>query len=173
MTRISISAYLIFIFSSLFSLSVAAEDAAIQSRSEKLKEEVIQLNRELHSLEERLLHPADTQVAIYLSVDTPSPFVLDSVELKIDGRVATSHLYTAPEVKALARGGKQKLYVGNVGNGPHKIEVAFNGEGVNDHYFRRESAFSIDKDNSSKQIEVIITNTKKSFEPELKHKEWR
>ncbi len=172
MSKVFTVAQVLFVVFLFFSLNLSAADS-IQARSEKLKEEVIQLNRDLRGLEERLLRPADTQIAIYLSLDTPNAFMLDSVELKIDGRVATSYLYTASEMKALARGGKQRLYVGNLGNGPHKIEVAFNGEGVKDHYFRREKAFSIDKDNSAKQVEVIIVNTKKSFEPELTFKEWR
>ena len=45
-----------------------------------LKDEVLDLNRELFLLEEELLFPANTQVAVFLSMDVGEYFAIDSVQ---------------------------------------------------------------------------------------------
>jgi hypothetical protein len=47
---------------------------------------VVDLNRDLFVLEEELLFPANTQVAVFVSMDVGDFFALDSVSLKIDNR---------------------------------------------------------------------------------------
>ena len=44
-----------------------AAEQSIQAKAQKLKSEVVELNRALFELEEELLYPADTQVALFLS----------------------------------------------------------------------------------------------------------
>jgi hypothetical protein len=154
-------------------LSISAEKDSIQSRTNKLKDEVIQLNRDLFELEESILHPANTQVAVFLSVNTKEAFMLDSIELKIDGRTATTYLYRDSELKAFAKGGVQRLYVGNISTGPHKISAVFNGQGSNDRYYRRDKTFGFEKTDKSKFIELSISDSRKSSEPEFTIKEWR
>ena len=46
---------------------------------QSLKQEVLELNRDLFILEEELLFPANTQVAVFVSMDTGNFFALDSV----------------------------------------------------------------------------------------------
>lgn len=151
----------------------AADKGSIQTRTTQLKEEVIQLNRDLFELEESILHPANTQVAVFLSVNTKQAFILDSVELKIDGRIATTYLYRESELKALEKGGVQRLYIGNISTGPHKINAVFNGQGSNDRYFRRDKTFGFEKADKAKFIELTISDSKKLNEPEFSIKEWR
>ena len=71
-------------------------DGQVQS----LKQEVIELNRDLLVLEEELLFPATTQVAVFLSMDVGKFFQLDSVQLKIDDKVVANYLYTDRELAA-------------------------------------------------------------------------
>ncbi len=174
MTNLFRSVFLAFIAANFFTtVSVAAEKSSIQSRTTQLKEEVIQLNRDLFELEESILHPANTQVAVFLSVNTKEPFILDSVEIKIDGRIATTYLYRESELKALGKGGVQRLYIGNISTGPHKISAVFNGQGSNDRYFRRDKTFSFEKTDKSKFIELTIGDSRKLNEPEFSLKEWQ
>jgi undecaprenyl diphosphate synthase len=59
-----------------------------------LKAEVIRLNRDLLILEEELLYPAGTQVALFVSMDVGRLFELESVQIKLDDKVISQHLYT-------------------------------------------------------------------------------
>ncbi len=146
-------------------------EQSLQASAQKLKSEVIELNRELFKLEEELLYPADTQIALFLSLQTKNRFLLDSVEIKIDGQIATTYLYTDSEIKALEKGGIQRLYLGNISSGPHKVTAVFNGQGLNDHYFRREKTFNFEKSNRSKFIEMALSDSQ-GIEPEFKFTEW-
>jgi hypothetical protein len=69
--------------------SAAAGDEdfkSIDQEVQALKKEVLDLNRELFVLEEELLFPANTQVAVFVSLDVGEFFALDSVTLKIDNK---------------------------------------------------------------------------------------
>ena len=85
--------------------SGAAKPAAtgtLDDRVQELKGDVIRLNRDLLVLEEELLFPANTQVALFVSMDVGKLFSLDSVQIKLDDKVVTNYLYTPLEVQALA-----------------------------------------------------------------------
>ena len=95
----------------------AAAPASLDSRIQDLKGDVIRLNRDLLVLEEELLFPANTQVALFVSMDVGKLFELDSVQIKLDDKVVTNYLYTPMEVQALHRGGVQRVYLGNLKSG--------------------------------------------------------
>ena len=96
----------------------AAEGAngtrALDEQIQDLKKDVVDLNSDLFVLEEELLFPANTQVAVFVSMDVGDFFALDSITLKIDNREVSNYLYTPREVAALLKGGVQRLYVGNL-----------------------------------------------------------
>ena len=75
--------------------------SGVDTQMQTLKDDVLDLNRELFMLEEELLFPANTQVAVFLSMDVGEFFALDSVQLKVDGREVTNYLYTPKEADAL------------------------------------------------------------------------
>lgn len=137
-----------------------------------LKADVASLNQELFELEEDILHPANTQVAVYLSFSARDYFVLDSVELAIDGHPAVSHLYTERERTALEDGGVQRLYLGNLSAGEHTLEAVFNGQGANDHYYRKDASFTIQKASGKAQYEMVLETQAPGYEPKLRLKEW-
>jgi KaiC/GvpD/RAD55 family RecA-like ATPase len=56
----------------------------LASDIEALQQALIDLNRDLKVLEEDLLFPSSSQMAIYLSMDVDKFFALDSIEIKID-----------------------------------------------------------------------------------------
>ena len=101
----------------------------LDGRIQDVKADVIKLNRDLLVLEEELLFPANTQVALFLSMDVGKMFQLDSVQIKLDDKVVANYLYTALEVEALHRGGVQRVYLGNLKTGQHEIVASFTGKG--------------------------------------------
>jgi len=137
-----------------------------------LKKELVDLNRDLFKLEEELLYPASTQVAVFLSVDVGTFFALDSVTVKVDDKEVAHYLYTEREVQALHRGGVQKLYLGNVKAGPHEIVAFFTGKGPHDRDYRRGATLNFDKDVGAKYVELRISDRQESLEPEFVVRQW-
>jgi len=137
-----------------------------------LKKQLVDLNRDLFKLEEELLYPASTQVAVFLSVDVGTFFALDSVTLKVDDKEVAHYLYTDREVEALHRGGVQKLYVGNLKAGPHEIVAFFSGKGPHDRDYRRGATLRFDKQVGAKYVELRISDQMASLEPEFMVREW-
>jgi len=143
-------------------------DAKVQS----LKKEVKALNRDLFILEEELLFPSNTQLAVFLSIDVGDFFRLDSVQLKIDGKVVANHLYTKRELGALKRGGVQRLYMGNVKSGEHELVALFRGPGPNNREYKRGSTIKFEKGSAAKYIELKIVDVTGNYQPEFVVKEW-
>src|SRR5687767_10689982 len=81
----------------------AFERSALDSEVQSLRRDVVDLNRDLFLLEEDLLFPASTQVAVFVSMDIGTFFELDSVQLKVDDKEVANYLYTAREQNALKR----------------------------------------------------------------------
>ena len=137
-----------------------------------LKKQLIDLNRDLFKLEEELLYPASTQVAVFLSVDVGTFFALDSVTLKVDDKEVANYLYTEREVQALHRGGVQKLYLGNLKAGSHEIVAFFTGKGPHDRDYRRGTTLKLDKTVGAKYVELRISDREASLQPEFVVRQW-
>jgi hypothetical protein len=137
-----------------------------------LKSEVLALNRDLFVLEEELLYPANTQVAVFVSMDTGELFELDSLELALDGKTVATYLYTGREVQALREGGVQRLYVGNLRAGEHELVAFFNGKGPHDRDYRRGATHNFEKGLGTKYVELRIEDRQSNQQPEFAVKEW-
>ena len=159
------------------SASSAEENSSTELRGlgeqvENLKKEVLKLNRDLFILEEELLFPATTQTIVFLSMDTGVFFKLDSVELKIDGKTVNHYLYTERELSALAKGGVQRLHIGNLRKGQHELIAVFIGKGPNGRDYRRGAFLAFEKGFDPKFIELKITDSSAQQQPEFVINEW-
>jgi len=151
---------------------VKAIDTKIIKQAEQLKKEMIQLNRELYQFEEDLLYPANSQLAVFLSLSSDSSFVLDSIELRLDDKMVSTYLYKKAEIVALKKGGIQRIYLGSLSDGRHKLTAQFNGQGSNNRYFRRKKALSFNKEHDAKYIQMTISESSTTREPLFKVKQW-
>lgn len=155
----------------------SAETPAPDTRSvdqdvQSLKKQLIDLNRDLFKLEEELLYPASTQVAVFVSVDVGTFFALDAVTLEIDDKEVANYLYTDREVQALHRGGVQKLYLGNLKAGEHELVAFFTGKGPHDRDYRRGTTLKFDKAVGAKYLELRISDREASLQPEFVVRQW-
>lgn len=137
-----------------------------------LKTDVIDLNTELFSLEEELLYPANTQVAVFVSMDVGEFFALDSVTVKIDDKQVSNYLYTPREVNALLQGGVQRMYVGNLKAGQHELVAFFTGKGPNDRDYKRGATIKFEKSIGAKYLELKITDRASKLQPEFAIRDW-
>ncbi len=123
-------------------------------------------------LEEELLYPANTQVAVFLSMDVGDFFALDSVQLKIDQKEVINYLYTPREVEALLKGGIHRLYVGNLKVGKHELVAFFSGKGPNDRAYKRGATLTFEKGIGAKYLELKINDRQRRLQPEFEIKDW-
>ncbi|MBT8116469.1 MAG: AraC family transcriptional regulator [Gammaproteobacteria bacterium] len=149
-----------------------ADTASLDENIQSLKEDVIALNRDLFILEEELLYPSNTQVAVFVSLDVGKFFSLDSVQLKVDDKVVTNYLYTGREVEALHRGGIQRLYMGNLKAGEHELVAIYTGKGPNGRDYRRGATHVLNKTLGAKFIELKIVDNPSSEQPDFSIREW-
>jgi hypothetical protein len=149
-----------------------AEFRTLDEDVQDLKKLAVDLNRDLFLLEEELLFPSSTQVAIFISMDVGEFFGLDSVEIKLDDKDITNYLYTEREVDALIRGGVQRLYVGNLKTGEHELVAVFTGEGPHVRDYRRGAALNFEKGIGPKYIELTISDRENKLQPEFVVREW-
>ena len=145
---------------------------ALDEQVQDLKQSVVDLNRDLFVLEEELLFPANTQVAVFVSMDVGAFFALDSVTLRIDNREVSNYLYTPREVAALVKGGVQRLYVGNLRAGTHELVALFSGKGPNERDYRRGASVKFEKGVGAKYLELKISDRVRSQQPEFETKDW-
>jgi hypothetical protein len=145
----------------------------LDGRIQDVKADVIKLNRDLLVLEEELLFPANTQVALFLSMDVGKMFQLDSVQVKLDDKVVANYLYTALEVEALHRGGVQRVYLGNLKTGQHEIVALFTGKGPQQRDYRRGANVKFEKTTEAKYIELRIQDSTGKLQPEFDIKLWQ
>ena len=150
----------------------AAELRAVDQDVQDLKKQLVDLNRDLFKLEEEILYPASTQVAVFLSLNVGTFFALDSVTVKVDDKEVANYLYTEREVEALHRGGVQKLYLGNLKSGPHELVAFFTGKGPHDRDYRRGTSVSFEKTVGAKYVELRISDREASLQPEFVVRQW-
>jgi hypothetical protein len=152
--------------------SEAAPPAGLDNRIQDLKADVIRLNRDLLVLEEELLFPANTQVALFVSMDVGRLFELESVQIKLDDKLVANHLYTPLEVQALHRGGVQRVFLGNLRAGAHSIDAFFTGRGPHERDYKRGATLKFDKATDARYIELRIQDSLAKLQPEFEVKVW-
>lgn len=153
--------------------SEPAPGGSLDDRVQQTKADVIRLNRDLLVLEEELLFPANTQVAVFVSMDVGLMFDLDSVQIKLDDKLVSTYLYTPLEVQALHRGGVQRVYLGDLKAGSHEIVAYFTGKGPHDRDYKRATTIKFDKATEPKYIELQIKDQQQKLQPEFDVKVWQ
>lgn len=147
--------------------AAAETGVPLDSDLERIKTELLKLKRDLVILEEDLLFPASSQVAVFLSMDIGELFQLDAVTVKLNGREVANHLYTDRQVDALYRGGVQKLFVGNVKQGQNRLTAFFTGRGPSGRDYRRATTVEFDKTFEPAFVELAISDSGAKYQPEF------
>ena len=152
--------------------SESVDGSNLTQRTNQIQAQIIELNRDLFLLEEDLLHPVSTRLALYVSMDMGQFFTLEAIKLKLDGKPITSFLYTAKDIAALKRGAIQPLYQGNITSGPHDLVAFFTGLGSHDRAYKRAVNIKFEKKEGEKAFEIQIVDDASSQQPEFIIKAW-
>ena len=128
----------------------------LDEQVQEIKSDVLGIAAELNQLEEKLLYPSNTQVAVFVSLVSGETFRLDSVEIQLGGKPVAHHLYTFKELEALQKGGVQRIYTGNIRTGEHDLQVSVVGKFEGGASFRKTESFKVNKDVGPKIVEISL-----------------
>jgi hypothetical protein len=126
---------------------------------QQVKSDVLGIAAELNQLEEKLLYPSGTQVAIFVSLAKGDQMRLDAVRIQIDGQLVAHYIYSFKELEALRKGGVQRIYVGNVATGEHKLEVLVDGKVEGGADFSRTERFTFRKEVKPKLVGLTLAGS--------------
>ncbi len=128
----------------------------LDEQVQEIKSDVLSIAAQLNQLEERLLYPSNTHIAVFVSLADGETFRLDSVEIQLDGRPVAHHIYTFKELEALQKGGVQRIYTGNIRAGEHDLQVFIIGKSAAGVYFRKKKHFKVDKNVGPEIVEIAL-----------------
>src|SRR5262245_5157590 len=131
----------------------------LDEQVQEIKSDVLSIAQELNQLEEKLLYPSGTQVAIFVTLAKGDQMRLDAVRVQIDGQLVAHHIYSFKELEALRKGGVQRIYVGNVTTGDHQLEVLVDGKLEGGADFNRTERFTFRKEVKPKMVELTLAGS--------------
>ena len=129
---------------------------SLDGQVQEIKSDVLSIASELNTLEERLLYPSHTQVALFVSIAQHDEFRLDAVQVEINGELATHHIYSFKELDALQNGGVQKIYAGNLITGDHQLNVTMIGKLKSGKDFNESGSFAFTKGVKPKTLGIML-----------------
>jgi len=141
------------------------EMRGLDEQIQEIKSDTLRMSAELSQLEEKLLYPSGTQVAIFVALAKGDTMRLDAVRLQIDGQLVAHYIYSAKELQALRKGGVQRIYVGNVATGDHKLDVLFDGKLEGGTDFSRSGQFTFHKEVKPKLVGLTVAGPRSGNTP--------
>src|SRR5438552_2678560 len=137
----------------------------LDEQVQEIKSDALSIAQELNRLEEKLLYPSGTQVAIFIALTKGDQMRLDAVRLQIDGQLVAHHIYSFKELEALRKGGVQRIYVGNVATGDHQLEVLVDGKLEDGADFSRTERFTFRKEVKPKLVGLTLAGPRSGNNP--------
>jgi len=134
----------------------AEQTKGLDEQVQDIKQDVIDLTSELNLLEEKLLFPSNTEVALFISLNQGDDFRLDSVQIKLANKIIAYHIYSYRELEAMRKGGVQKIYTGNIKTGEHNLVVSFKGEASAGGEYSRSAQYTLNKKIGPKFVEIKL-----------------
>jgi len=142
----------------------------LDEQVQDIKKDVLSISAELNLLEEKLLFPSNTQISFFVSMagakksedNENDAYVPDAIQLKLDNKDISHHIYSFKEVDALRNGGVQRIYTGNVRTGEHSLEVFVTGKVAGDEK-KSSATHKLNKGVGPQFLEIYIGNTGVQF----------
>jgi hypothetical protein len=130
----------------------------LDEQVQEVKSDVLSIAAELGRLEEKLLYPSNTQVAVFIALAADDAMRLDAVQVQIDGQLVAHYIYSFKELDALRKGGVQRIYAGNVTTGEHQIEVSIAGKLSGGSDYNQTGSFAFSKGVEPKLVGVTLAS---------------
>jgi hypothetical protein len=143
----------------------------LDEQVQEVKSDVLSISAELGRLEEKLLYPSNTQVAVFIALTPQDSTRLDAVQIQIDGQLVAHYIYSFKELDALRKGGVQRIYTGNVTTGEHRIEIAVSGKLQSGGDYNQSGSFAFRKGVEPKLVGVTLAGPE-SGKPAIEIGDW-
>lgn len=154
------------------SVGAEAELKRISKYVQSLKSDVVDLNHDLKQMEERILYPSSTKYSVFVSFSSGQFFQLESVKLKLNGKMVATHIYSEKQQSAMLRGGIHRLYMTNLADGEHSATAFFTGIGPGGRSYKRATNIEFEKHANSSYLELAIGDDPVKQEPVFAIKQW-
>ena len=128
----------------------------LDEQVQEIKSDVLSIAAELNGLEERLLYPSNSQVAVFIDLADGKEFRLDSIQIQLDGNLIAHHIYSYKELEALQKGGVQRIFNGNIATGQHQLEVSVAGKHDSGKDFSSVESFTFSKNVEPKLVGITL-----------------
>lgn len=138
--------------------SYRAQMKGLDEQVQEIKSDVLSIAAELTRLEEKLLYPSNTQVAVFVGLAKGADVRLDAVRIQIDGQLVAHYIYSAKELEALQKGGVQRVYTGNIATGAHQLEVSVVGKRGGQDY-NDSGRYTVNKGVEPKLVGVTLAGS--------------
>ncbi|MEJ2603901.1 MAG: hypothetical protein P8172_11500 [Gammaproteobacteria bacterium] len=132
---------------------------SLDEQVQEIKSDVLDIAAELGRLEERLLYPSNTQVALFVELEDGDALRLDAVQVEINGELVAHYIYSFKELEALQGGGVQRLYTGNIPTGEHRLDVSYSGKLKSGREVSGSEQFAFVKDVEPKMIGITLAGS--------------
>jgi hypothetical protein len=154
--------------------SGSSRDRFIQLDSEvqAIKEEILDINRDILLLEEMALYPHGRQLIVLVSMAPDSRLKPAMISLQLGGETVSEHRYTASEYAAMREGGVHRLYTGWVSGGSHRLLVSVQGEQSKGDAVSQQRSVTITQQTGRKYLELHLGPRGKKTFPDLTIHEW-
>jgi hypothetical protein len=137
--------------------SYRAQMKGLDEQVQEIKSDVLSIDAELRRLEERLLYPSNTHVALFVALAKGESMRLDAVQIQLDGKLVAHYIYSYKELEALQKGGVQRIYTGNIPSGAHQLEVSVLGKLEGGKDYAQTQSFTIDKGIEPKLVGITLS----------------
>jgi hypothetical protein len=138
--------------------SYRAQMKGLDEQVQEIKSDVLSIDAELRRLEEKLLYPSNTHVALFVGLAQGQSMRLDAVQIQLDGKLVAHYIYSFKELEALQRGGVQRIYTGNLATGAHQLEVSVIGKLDGGKDYAQTERFTIDKGVEPKLVGITLSS---------------
>jgi len=129
---------------------------SLDEQVQEIKADVLSIAAELNQLEEKLLYPSNTQLAVFVELAEGEQFRLDAVQIEIDGALVAHYIYSFKELEALQGGGVQRIYTGNLPTGGHQIDISVAGKLPSGKDYSTSERFAFTKGIEPKLLGVTL-----------------
>jgi hypothetical protein len=136
--------------------SYRAQMKGLDEQVQEIKSDVLSIDAELRRLEEKLLYPSNTHVALFIALAKGDSMRVDAVQIQIGGKLAAHYIYSFKELEALQKGGVQRIYTGNLPTGSHRLDVSVIGKLEGGKDYAQTQSFTIDKGIEPKLLGITL-----------------
>jgi hypothetical protein len=142
---------------SLYGQDISRQEmVSLDAQVQEIKSDVLSIAAELSQLEEKLLYPSNTQLAVFVALADGETLRLDAVQIEIDGALVAHYIYSFKELEALQGGGVQRIYTGNVPTGGHDIAISVAGKLPSGKDYSKSETFVFNKGIEPKLLGVTL-----------------